>query len=99
MTGLAYQDFEHRAGTAYRVVPVPISGEVEPVTLTLRICAPLNDSGREGGSFRLEFTGPAQPHLPQAIYAFEAAGEPPIEIFIVPVAAQAAALIYEAVFF
>lgn len=99
MTGLAYQDFEYRAGTAYRVVPVPISAGFEPVTLTLRICAPLNDSGREGGSFRLEFTGPAQPYLPQAIYAFEAAGETPVEIFIVPVAAQAGALVYEAVFF
>jgi len=97
--GLAYQEFEHRAGTAYRVVPVPVSAGFEPVTLTLRACAPLNDSGREGGSFRLEFTGPAQPYLPQAIYAFEAAGESPVEIFIVPIAAEPGALVYEAVFF
>jgi hypothetical protein len=58
----------------------------------------LSDSGRDGGSFRLEFLGPAEPVLPQAIYRF-GKDETAHDIFIVPVAREAGGIRYEAVFY
>jgi hypothetical protein len=58
----------------------------------------LSDSGREGGSFRLEFLGPADPVLPQAIYRF-VKGDAGHDIFIVPVARDAGGVRYEAIFY
>ena len=54
-------------------------------------------AAREAGAFRLLFTGPPQPVLEQAIYTFRGSRRSD-EIFIVPVAADAAAVRYEAVF-
>jgi hypothetical protein len=49
--------------------------------------------------FSLYFDGPREPFLPQAIYRLrhEAFGEP-LDIFLVPVAGNAAGYTYEAVF-
>jgi hypothetical protein len=58
----------------------------------------LADSGREGGSFRLEFRGPFEPVLPQAIYNFRREGAEH-EIFVTPIAREEAGTRYEAVFF
>jgi hypothetical protein len=52
---------------------------------------------RDGGSFRLEFSGPVSPILPQAIYAMREGGRD-LEIFIVPISAGAAGARYEAIF-
>lgn len=95
MAGLSHEAIAARRGTAFQVV---LTGG-EPVSLTLRSVDPLSDSGRPGGSFRLEFVGPAAPYLPQGIYRFAAGDDEPIEIFIVPIASEAAGLIYEAVFY
>ena len=95
MTGLSYDHFAEKSGTTYRIV----SGDSEAVPLTLRAVEPLNDSGRVGGSFRLEFVGPALQYLPQATYPFAEDGGDAVDIFIVPIAAEADGLVYEAVFY
>lgn len=91
MTALRLSDFP--AGTVY---DVGAGGAVFPLTLD-KVQA-LSDSGREGGSFRLEFLGPDEPILPQAIYRF-ASGGAEHEIFIVPIARGAGGVRYEAVFY
>ena len=68
------------------------------VQLRLAEVSPLPNSGRAGGSFRLEFQGPAGFPLPQGIYAF-AMNDAAHDIFIVPIAGSADAIHYEAIFF
>lgn len=69
-----------------------------PVPLVLAAAEPLASSGRAGGSFRLEFEGPPEPLLPQAIYGFARGGEED-EIFIVPIGLTDDKAVYEAIFF
>jgi hypothetical protein len=52
---------------------------------------------REGGAFRLEWRGPAEPVLDQAIYRFRR-GEQSFDMFIVPVGRDAQGTLYEAIF-
>ena len=66
--------------------------------LMLAEVQPLPPSGRQGGSFRLEFHGPLQPVLPQATYRFDLGGEGS-DIFIVPVGQTPQGIRYEAIFF
>ncbi|MER8567287.1 hypothetical protein NKH85_00370 [Mesorhizobium sp. M0924] len=68
-------------------------------TLTLELSAvqPIANSPRDGGGFMLLFTGPRDAALPQAIYRFNGKSGAH-EIFIVPIAADAAGRLYEAVF-
>ncbi len=68
------------------------------VKLRLVEASPLPDAGREGGSFRLEFEGPADAALAQGIHAFEIGGAAR-DVFIVPVAARDGAISYEAIFY
>jgi hypothetical protein len=91
MTALRLSNFA--AGTVYTV-----SAGDEMFPLALDKVQPLSDSGRDGGSFRLEFVGPAEPILPQATYSF-GSGETTQDIFIVPVASEACGIRYEAVFY
>lgn len=95
MAALTLDQFAARTGSLYRV---GLPGG-ESIVLTLRAVEPLNDSGREGGSFRLEFVGPGTPQLPQATYSFAGDDAEAIDIFIVPIAAEAEGLIYEAIFY
>lgn len=91
MTALRLCDFQ--PGSVYDVG----AGDTL-VRLTVDKAQELSDSGREGGSFRLEFLGPSEPILPQATYPF-ASGEAEHEIFIVPLASGAHGVRYEAVFY
>ncbi|QND57591.1 DUF6916 family protein [Mesorhizobium huakuii] len=68
-----------------------------PVSLELSAVTPIAASPRSGGGFSLMFRGPGETPLPQATYRF--AGKSGVhDIFIVPVAADAAGRLYEAVF-
>lgn len=91
MTALHLSDFP--AGTVYTV-----SAGDQAYPFALDKAQPLSDSGREGGSFRLEFLGPGEPVLPQAIYSFNS-GTAGHDIFIVPVSREPGAVRYEAVFY
>jgi hypothetical protein len=93
VTALSIDDFRPRLGETFAA-----EGEAGAAALTLVEATPLADSGREGGSFRLEFAGPLEPVLPQAIYGFPL-GEPRADIFIVPIGPKAGAMRYEAIFF
>lgn len=88
---LGLSDFQ--TGTLYEVA----TGDAA-YPLALDKVQALADSGREGGSFRLEFVGPSDPILPQATYRFSDGGAGH-EIFIVPVGRDAIGVRYEAVFY
>ena len=84
-------EFQSRAGADFAVDGVEGALRLERVL-------ELPMSRREGGGFRLEFDGPAQPVLPQATYSLSHDGEA-FEIFIVPVSKSAAGgITYEAIF-
>ncbi|RWC40379.1 MAG: hypothetical protein EOS55_28005 [Mesorhizobium sp.] len=69
----------------------------QQIPLELSAVNPIAASPRPGGGFSLLFRGPREIALPQATYRFT--GENGThEIFIVPVAADATARLYEAVF-
>jgi hypothetical protein len=89
--GLA--DFSGAEGKIYE-----IEAEGRAFPLELVAVEPLPHSQREGGGFRLEFRGPMDPILPQAIYPFRSDGQAQ-EIFIVPIARERDGTRYEAVFF
>ena len=93
MRDLTWDDFADAAGRAYTVE----AGDAR-VELTLDRIEQLQNSPRPAGGFRLEFLGPLEPVLPQAIYPFGADGDS-IAIFVVPIAREAGAIRYEAVFF
>jgi hypothetical protein len=95
MADLTLAEFSGAVGRPYEV-------EVQGHTFPLELVAAeeIAHSPREGGGFRLEFRGPVQPILPQAIYPFRSeGGGDAAEIFIVPIAQDAAGTRYEAVFF
>lgn len=91
MTSLHLSDFP--AGTVYTV-----SAGDQAYPFALDKAQPLSDSGREGGSFRLEFLGPGEPVLPQATYSFSS-DTVEHDIFIVPVSREPGGVRYEAVFY
>jgi hypothetical protein len=94
MRALTWDDFADAVGSVYRVAV----GE-EQFELTLALAAEIESAGRTGGSFRLEFLGPRDPVLPQAIYRFCRGDEDPAEIFIVPVGRGDRGTLYEAIFY
>jgi hypothetical protein len=93
VAGLA---FEHFAAAVGRRFEMETGAGAWPVELVM--CSPLADSGREGGSFRLEFRGPADPIVPQGTYLFRGEGEAH-EIFVSPIARSEAGTRYEAIFY
>lgn len=92
MRELRLDEFEGREGEAFELL---LDGEGVPLTLTK--IQPLPPSGREAGAFVLEWRGPVDPVLPQAIYTLRR-GEDSFEIFIVPLRKDGEGVRYEAVF-
>ena len=93
MRALTWDEFAGAEGNTSQV-----ESEGRPsVELILEKAVELPSAGRAGGSFRLEFRGPTEPVLPQAIYTFRR-GEDCHEIFIVPIGRDDRGAHYEAVF-
>lgn len=89
---LALEDFADAAGAAFSVA----AGDDQFFELTLEIAEAL-PMPATAGSFRLEFRGPFEPILPQAIYNFRREADS-FDIFIVPIGRGEAGTQYEAVF-
>ena len=68
------------------------------VRMTLVTAEPIDGSPRAAGGFRLEFLGPHDPLLGQAIMTV-AGPDRTDDIFLVPVESDARGTVYEAVFF
>ena len=94
MRQLSWDEFAEAEGTVYTVERAGQPG----VEMALEKAAELPPSGRAAGSFRLEFRGPFEPILPQAIYRFSK-GEESFDLFIVPIGREEKGTLYEAIFF
>lgn len=92
MEGLKLDDF---AGAVGQTWEVEFGGAAVP--LRLDVAQELPRSTRPEGAFRLEWVGPGETYLPQAIYAFRGEGGA-FDMFIVPIAKEGASLRYEAIF-
>ena len=89
---LSLKDFEDFVGEPYEIV---FTDGTLPIVLEKAEGLPR--SMREAGAFRLEWRGPAEPVLIQAIYRFRR-GEEQFDMFIVPVGQDARGTLYEAIF-
>jgi hypothetical protein len=92
MKALRLDDFSGSVGQSYEVVVG--DGTIE---LALEAADALPGSVREEGSFRLQWRGPVDPILPQAIYTLRREGEE-VQLFIVPVGRDSSGTEYEAIF-
>ena len=92
MRDLKLSDFA--VGQSYEV-----EASAGPLPMTLIEAQELQGSPRESGAFRLEFRGPFEPVLEQAIYPVSGPDGARDEIFIVPIAREPDGMRYEAVFF
>jgi hypothetical protein len=92
MGGLRFEDFSDEIGGIWEVG----AGDAT-VPLHLAAAQALPGAMRAEGGFRLEWKGPAETILPQAIYSFRRDGNG-FEMFIVPVARQGESILYEAIF-
>ena len=85
-------EFEQAVGQTFIV---EANGKM--VALELSAVKPIPHSPREGGGFSLQFKGPREMFLPQAIYRF-VGSELTHDIFIVPISGDQTSYTYEAVF-
>ncbi len=92
MRVLRLDEFTGREGESFTLVLGDIT-----LPFNLARVRPLPDTGREGGAFVLDWQGPIEPLLPQAIYSLRH-GDEEFEMFIVPVAQNPDGTKYEAVF-
>jgi hypothetical protein len=74
------------------------AGRLELELLEARAVGGDRAPGNDRRPFSLLFRGPVEPLLPQRIYRLEHDTVGPLEIFIVPVARDAAGTHYEAIF-
>jgi hypothetical protein len=89
---LSLADFEGFVGQPHDIVFTDGT-----ISMVLEKAEPLPRSMREAGAFRLEWSGPVEPILAQAIYRFQR-GEEHFDMFIVPVGRDARGTVYEAIF-
>jgi hypothetical protein len=89
---LSLADFEDFVGEPHEIV---FADGTLPIVLEKAEGLPR--SMREAGAFRLEWRGPAEPVLMQAIYRLRR-GERLFDMFIVPLGRDERGTLYEAVF-
>lgn len=96
MTGLTFDYFTAAVGERF-----DMCGGDDSLPVQLVEVSPLADSGREGGSFRLEFLGPPAPVIAQGTYRFRRGGDAAEEndIFVCPIGRDEAGTRYEAIFY
>ena len=79
-------------------VQATVGGEALTLELAVESVAPLPGHRLRAEPFSLVLRGPASPALPQAIYGLEHPRQGRIDVFLVPIAADAAGVRYEALF-
>jgi hypothetical protein len=89
---LKLDDFADCVGESYELV---FADGTLPIVLEKAQALPR--SVREAGAFRLEWRGPGEPVLAQAIYRFRRGSEM-FDLFMVPVARDEQGTLYEAIF-
>jgi hypothetical protein len=89
---LKLDDFADCVGLSYELV---FADGTLPIVLEATQALP--HSMREAGAFRLEWRGPADPILAQAIYRFRRGSET-FDMFMVPVGRDEQGTLYEAIF-
>jgi len=89
---LSLADFEGFVGEPHELVFADGT-----IPIVLEKAQELPRSMRDAGAFRLEWRGPSEPVLGQAIYRFRR-GEQLFDMFIVPVGRDARGTLYEAIF-
>jgi hypothetical protein len=99
IAALTCEHFVPLVGQAFTMTAALAAGEVSLPTVLMEAKVsphpPFN--GRQG--FALTFTGPAQPVWPQGTYSLtHGAWDQGLDIFIVPVAADAQCVSYQAIF-
>jgi hypothetical protein len=94
LAALTAADFEAAVGSAFRV----IDGPTGPLELLLTEVVRVNVRPGKGRPFSLLFQGPTSPVLEQVIHRLSNAEMGELDIFLGPVAADAGATTYEAVF-
>jgi hypothetical protein len=104
MSTALFQDFMAKQGEIFSLQlseDVSLSTRLVEVS-ALRAVAPnaaLNSTPHDQTPFSLLFKGPAQPVLPQSTYRLKHDGEDRLlDVFLVPVSADATGVHYEAVF-
>lgn len=93
MRALSYEEFRDREGDSFELV----LDDERRLPLILVRAQELPATAREGGAFTLEWLGPYEPVLQQAIYGFRD-GDEQFEMFIVPIRQDRDGTRYEAVF-
>ncbi len=88
--------FDQYSGAVGEQFEMEVNGEALPVELIE--ASPLRDSGRPGGSFRLEFRGPADPAYQQGTFTFRR-GEQAHDIFVTAIGRDQSGTRYEAIFY
>jgi hypothetical protein len=89
---LSLADFEGFVGEPYEIVFADGT-----IAIVLEKAQGLPRSTREAGAFRLEWRGPVEPVLAQAIYRLRR-DEQQFDMFIVPVGRDERGTLYEAIF-
>lgn len=91
-----FEHFKARQGQHYVLC---LDGGAELQTLLLEVCALKKPALDERTPFSLLFKGPAAPLLPQRTYRLrQVADNESLDMFMVPVSADATGVHYEAVF-
>jgi len=97
---LTMDSFSTWVGVRFRVLATPANTiDMELTDVTSSPSIPSHGATRgEYESFSVVFSGPAEPVLPQRIYAFENEGIGRFDLFIVPVGRDSGGVRYQAAF-
>ena len=90
---LTCADFEKHLESEFKVASDELDMRLKLVEAKL-----MGQGERDGGSFSLLFSGPAEPILEQAVIPLEHADMGKLELFLVPVGPGVGEIDYEAVF-
>jgi hypothetical protein len=90
---LSCEDFTARVNERFT-----LHAGAESLDLTLVEAKPLGASQREGGAFSLVFRAAGETHAPQGTYTLKNEHLGQLEVFLVPLGADAEGMRYEAVF-